>query len=230
MTSQLFKFFPSAWKETLPSECFEVFNSISKKLDENFHNEEPVYPPLECIFNAFQLCSPDNLKVIIIGQDPYHGFGEAHGLAFSTLAYKLPPSLKNIFKEIASDLGKAPSGLNGNLEEWAKQGVLLLNTHLSVIKDQPASHSKIGWDVFTLKVISWIANSGKWKNIVFIAWGAHAHGIVDALDLSDHLVLKSSHPSPFSARKGFFGSKPFSKTNEWLVAHNLAPIDWLIVD
>lgn len=183
-----------------------------------------IHPPEPLIFNAFNQCSLDNLKVVIIGQDPYHGPGQANGLSFSVNdGVKKPPSLLNIFKELKLDLGKnIPE--SGNLERWAKQGVLLLNATLTVRAGIPGSHQKRGWEAFTDSVIKIISEEK--ENLVFILWGAYAQRKGEIIDEEKHFIIESPHPSPFSAYNGFFGSKPFSKTNSYLREKGLKEIDW----
>jgi len=184
-----------------------------------------IYPPKSDWFNAFNMTPFDELKVVIIGQDPYHGFGQAHGLSFSTLNQTLPRSLKNIYKELVYDVNvKLP--LTGNLTPWAKQGVLLLNTILTVESGKPLSHQNKGWEIFTLNIIKRI-NTLK-QPIVFILWGKTAQKIKNILNNPNHLILESAHPSPFSARTGFFRSKPFSQTNAFLAKQQVKEIDWTI--
>lgn len=189
-------------------------------------SSEQIFPPKEEIFRAFSLTPINTVKVVILGQDPYHGQGEANGLAFSVNKdISIPPSLKNIYKELNSDLGlDIPK--HGDLTAWAKQGVLLLNSILTVEKDKPGSHRKIGWEEYTDSLIKGI--SDRRENVVFILWGKYAESKKILIDESKHLILVSPHPSPFSARKGFFGSKPFSKTNAYLIKNNIEPIDWSI--
>jgi uracil-DNA glycosylase len=183
-----------------------------------------IYPPGSQIFNAFEWCTFDDVEVVIIGQDPYHGPGQANGLCFSVADHvPMPPSLKNIFKEINSDLGK-PIPKTGNLERWARQGVLLLNATLTVRANSPGSHQKKGWEEFTDEVIR-ILSSEK-EHLVFILWGAYAQKKGSVIDRSKHLVLESAHPSPFSADRGFFGNKHFSKANEYLRKMGKKEIDW----
>ena len=205
-------------------ESFE-FKELMNKVEIEYNNNI-VFPLRDDLFNAFKLTDYDNVKVVIIGQDPYHGEGEAHGLSFSVRAgVKIPPSLKNIYKELESDVGFIEP-LFGDLTEWASRGVLLLNNTLTVIKDTPNSHSKLGWNYFTDEVIKKLNNS---KNpIVFILWGNFAQTKEALINNPKHLIIKSPHPSPFSARHGFFGSKPFSKTNEFLIKNGIEPIDWQI--
>lgn len=183
-----------------------------------------VYPPGKLIFNAFNLTPFDKVKVVILGQDPYHGPGQAHGLSFSVPnGIQQPPSLQNIFKEIQNDLGYPPPQ-SGNLEKWAKEGVLLLNASLTVRDGQAASHAHHGWEVFTDAAIK--ALSDKRENLVFILWGNYAIAKESLIDTRKHLVLKSVHPSPLSASRGFFGCHHFSKTNNYLIEHGISPIDW----
>jgi len=183
-----------------------------------------VYPPSKEIFNAFNHSAVDSLKVVILGQDPYHGAGQAHGLSFSVKAgVPFPPSLLNIFKEIESDLGKSlPS--NGDLTRWAEQGVLLLNSTLTVRAHQPGSHQKKGWEVFTDEVIRTISDTR--ESVVFLLWGAYAQKKSLLIDPTKHLILKAPHPSPLSSYRGFFGCKHFSIANEYLVKNGIDPIEW----
>ena len=177
------------------------------------------------MFKAFNLTPLDQLKVVILGQDPYHGPNQAHGLCFSVPeSIKPPPSLINIFKELTDDLGMKTKRANGNLESWARQGVFLLNTTLTVEKSKPLSHQKLGWDIFTDKVIS-VINEVK-DHVVFILWGSFAQSKKDLIDSNRHLILTAPHPSPLSAHRGFFGSKPFSKTNVFLVSKQIDIIQW----
>jgi len=188
------------------------------------YDNKIIYPPKEDIFAALKNTSFKDVKVVIVGQDPYHGEGEAMGLSFSVhKGIKLPPSLKNIYQEMYDDLGIKPV-TSGDLTKWTKEGVLLLNATLTVVKDTPNSHSKIGWDKFTDYVIKKI--NTKEEPVVFILWGNFARSKKAFITNPKHLVIESAHPSPFSARNGFFGSKPFSKTNEFLTKNNIKPIDW----
>ncbi|HQG55744.1 MAG TPA: uracil-DNA glycosylase, partial [Bacteroidales bacterium] len=183
-----------------------------------------IYPPGSLIFNAFNLCPFDKVKAVIIGQDPYHGPGQAHGLCFSVRdGVPFPPSLVNIFKEIHDDLG-IPVPKSGNLERWARQGVLLLNAILTVRANQAGSHQGKGWEQFTDAVIK-ILNEEK-NNLVFFLWGAYAQNKGAVIDKTRHLVLESVHPSPLSAAKGFFGNRHFSKCNEYLTMHGIEPVKW----
>jgi len=183
-----------------------------------------IYPPGSLIFNAFNNTPFSQVKVVLLGQDPYHGKGQAHGLSFSVPeGVKPPPSLMNIFKEMHDDIGM-PFPSHGNLTKWATQGVLLLNASLSVRENEPMSHSAIGWTLFTDAVISKI--SAEKKNVVFLLWGKYAQQKQELIDETKHFVLKAAHPSPFSAYSGFFGCRHFSKTNEYLVQNGIDPIDW----
>ena len=194
-------------------------NIINKEYDTKI-----IYPPKEDIFAALKNTSFKDVKVVIVGQDPYHGEGEAMGLSFSVHdGIILPPSLKNIYKELEDDLGIKPVN-SGDLTKWTKEGVLLLNATLTVVKDTPNSHSKIGWDRFTDYVIKKL--NTKEEPVVFILWGNFARSKKEFITNPKHLIIESAHPSPFSARNGFFGSKPFSKTNEFLIKNNIKPIDW----
>jgi uracil-DNA glycosylase len=194
----------------------------------NFINQEysqhQCFPPKDLILNS--LTNLQNTKVVIIGQDPYHGHNQAHGLAFSTLDTTIPPSLKNIFKELHNDLNiEIPN--HGNLTKWHNQGVLLLNTILTVRKHQPLSHKNAGWEQFTNNIISELSNTK--KNLVFILWGSQAHKMQKLIDSTKHLILKSGHPSPLSANQGkWFNNKHFSKTNQYLIENMITPIDWTL--
>lgn len=212
------------WYKALKDE-FEAsyFADIKSFLIEE-KKQHIVFPPSSLIFNAFNLTPFDDVKVVILGQDPYHNVGQAHGLAFSVPDnIQKPPSLINIFKELNQDLG-LPIPTHGNLEGWAKEGVLLLNASLTVRAHMAASHAKIGWQQFTDAAIK--ALSDKKQNLVFILWGNYAIAKENLIDHDKHLILKTVHPSPLSASRGFFGCKHFSKTNEYLVKNNIKPIDW----
>ena len=214
-----------SWKALLISEFEKDYmQSLSQFLREQKLHKKIIYPPGNKIFNAFQLTKFEKLKVVILGQDPYHGIGQAHGLSFSVeQGIKPPPSLTNIFKELESDLGlKRPD--HGNLEKWAQQGGLLLNSILTVEQGSPGSHTKKGWEIFTDEVLNTITSLR--KNTVFILWGQKAQDKCHFIDSTENLVIKSSHPSPYSAHGGFLGSKPFSRTNNYLKDHGYDPIDW----
>ncbi len=190
----------------------------------NEYDIKTIYPPKDYIFNALKLTNYENTKVVIVGQDPYHGENQAHGLSFSVQkGIKLPPSLQNIYKELESDLGIKPR-LDGDLTGWAKQGVLLLNAVLTVEKDKAGSHRNWGWELLTDYIIK-VLNK-KDSPIVFILWGNFAKEKAKLITNPKHFIIISPHPSPFSAYSGFFGSKPFSKTNNYLIKNNLEPIDW----
>ncbi len=199
------------------------FKKFMQMINEKY-NTSVVYPPKNYVFNALKLTSYKDTKVVIVGQDPYHGEGEAHGLSFSVQkGIKIPPSLQNIYKELYNDLGIKPAPY-GDLTKWAKEGVLLLNAVLTVEKDKPASHRNLGWELLTDYIIK--ALNKKDEPVVFILWGNFAKEKKKYITNPRHLVLTSPHPSPYSASSGFFGSKPFSKTNEFLTKNNKKPIDW----
>ncbi|MDD3868333.1 MAG: uracil-DNA glycosylase [Candidatus Absconditabacteria bacterium] len=202
------------------------FSQIKQFLQQEKAEGKTIFPAGTNIFNAFNTTPFDQVKVVILGQDPYHGTGEAHGLSFSVLeGIRIPPSLKNIYKELHDDLGLAiPT--TGNLTPRAKQGVFLLNASLTVRKDNPNSHKDIGRHIFTDAVIKKL--SEKKDHLVFILRGAFAQQKTDLIDKSKHMIIRSPHPSPFSADRGFFGSKPFSKTNDYLKQHGISEIDWRI--
>jgi uracil-DNA glycosylase len=217
----------AGWKEVLKEEFPKsYFLQIVNLLKTERMAGKIIYPPGGLIFNAFNTTPFDRVKVVLIGQDPYHGPGQAHGLSFSVpFGIPPPPSLINIFKELKSDTG-LPIPNHGNLTHWAEQGVLLLNASLTVLANDPMSHSKIGWAEFTNSVISKISELK--KNIVFLLWGKFAQEKQVLIDETRHLVLKAAHPSPFSADRGFFGCRCFSKTNDYLARNGLDPIDWKI--
>ena len=218
--------FPLSWKKHLTEEFDKKYISdIKSFLVQNYKSGKEIFPRSSLIFNAFNYCEFENIKVVILGQDPYHGVGQAHGLSFSVPEkIPLPPSLINIYKEISTDLEVEVDYKNGNLERWAKQGVFLLNSTLTVEKSKPLSHSKIGWNIFTDKVIEVL--SSKRKNLVFILWGKYAQNKLQNINLDKHFVIKSVHPSPLSSYRGFFGSKPFSKANKYLRSKNIKEINW----
>jgi len=213
-----------SWKSKLENEFHKPYFEQLIRFVRQEYQTGTIYPPGKEIFRAFDCADYDEVKVVIIGQDPYHGAGQANGLCFSVRDnVTMPPSLKNIFKEIYSDLGK-PIPKNGDLERWARQGVLLLNATLTVRASSPGSHQNKGWETFTDAVIKQISDQK--KNIVFLLWGAYAQKKGEIIDRNKHLVLMSAHPSPFSADRGFFGCKHFSKTNEYLKSKGLKEIDW----
>ena len=214
-----------SWGRALASE-FEkdYFKSLALKLHQLKAGGHVIYPPGPQIFKAFELCPLDKVKVVILGQDPYHGYGQAMGLSFSVPSnVPAPPSLKNIFKEISADCGIEMSG-SPDLSPWATQGVLLLNAILTVEANMAASHRGFGWETFTDAVIHALAE--KRENLVFILWGAYAQKKGRFIDRQKHLVIESPHPSPLSSYRGFFGSKPFSRTNLYLASHGLEPVKW----
>ena len=216
-----------SWKAVL-NDQFEAdyFGKLKDFLLEEKKQSLPIYPPGPLIFNAFDQTPFYKVKVVILGQDPYHGPGQAHGLCFSVpKGIKPPPSLVNIFKELENDLAIIPPA-HGNLESWAKQGVMLLNATLTVRANQAGSHQNKGWEIFTDSVIRKISEQK--QNVVFILWGNYARAKKSLIDNSKHFILEAAHPSPFSAYNGFFGCKHFSKTNEWLRLHNIPEVDWRI--
>lgn len=213
------------WKSILKQEFNrESFQQVVTHLKTEKMAGKIIYPPGGLIFNAFNKTPFEKLKVVILGQDPYHNPGQAMGLSFSVPdGVALPPSLQNIYKEISADIGLSMPR-NGNLEKWAERGVMLLNAVLTVRANEPASHAKIGWMEFTDAVIRHI--SSEKEHVVFLLWGRFAQEKQGLIDETKHLVLKAAHPSPFSAEKGFFGCRHFSRTNEYLVSHGIDPIDW----
>ncbi|KKW19457.1 MAG: Uracil-DNA glycosylase [Parcubacteria group bacterium GW2011_GWA2_51_10] len=248
----------SSWKAALKDEFGRDYFKELREFVKGEYQHAIVYPPPKNIFRAFELCPVGSVKVVILGQDPYHGTGQANGLCFAVNeGVPLPPSLQNIFKELESDLGESvenkkgdraqseevlrpagrtgdraqsekvlrPAGRRGDLERWARQGVLLLNATLTVRAGSAGSHQGKGWEEFSDAVIRKLSDER--EHLVFILWGNYAKAKGAHIDRSKHLVIESAHPSPFSAANGFFGSKPFSKTNEYLVTHNKRPIDWL---
>jgi len=214
------------WDEILNEEYQkEYFKKIVLYINKAY-KERPIFPPKNYILRALSLTNYDDVKVVILGQDPYHGVGEANGLCFAVnKGIKLPPSLQNIYKELNSDLG-LPIAATGDLTCWAKEGVLLLNSVLTVEKDKPASHKNLGWETFTDSIISKV--NEKDTPVVFILWGNFAKSKKRLITNPKHLVIESSHPSPFSCNYGFFGSKPFSRTNEFLKNNNIKEIDFSI--
>ena len=212
------------WNERLsPLFADERYLKIRKFLIEEYRSHV-IYPDMYDLYNCFKYTSFKDLRVVLLGQDPYHNVGQAHGLCFSVQeGIPNPPSLDNIFKELQSDLGY-PRPQNGNLTKWAREGVLLLNTSLSVREHQANSHSKCGWAWFTDSVIKLVPEQK--EHVVFILWGGNARSKKSLIDTTKHCIIESAHPSPLSAYNGFFGSKPFSKTNEYLISNGLPPIDW----
>jgi uracil-DNA glycosylase len=214
----------ASWNEKLRQEFQKQYFADLTEFVRSEYQTQTVYPPGKDIFRAFDTCGFEETRVVIIGQDPYHGPGQANGLCFSVAdGVRSPPSLQNIFKEIQSDLGK-PIPASGNLERWARQGVLLLNATLTVRASSPGSHQNKGWENFTDAVIQEL--SLRREHIVFMLWGSYAQKKGAMIDRAKHLVLQSPHPSPFSAHSGFFGNKHFSKANEYLMKNGIQPIDW----
>lgn len=211
------------WDEVLKDEFKkDNFRKLGIFVKSEYKNKI-CFPQYKDIFNALRYTDYDEVKVVILGQDPYHGDGEAHGLSFSVHDnIKRPPSLANIFKELESDLGIKKE--NNDLTGWAKQGVLLLNSIMSVVKDTPLSHKEKGWEIFTDNIIKKL--NERETPIVFILWGGYARSKKQLITNKNHYIVESVHPSPLSAYHGFFGSRPFSKTNNFLVSHNIKPIDW----
>ena len=215
-----------SWLKFIKSEFDKEYMKNIKNSILNYKKSgKIIYPKNNEIFNAINLTDFEKTKVIILGQDPYHGPGQAHGLSFSVKdGIRPPPSLMNIFKEIESDLSIKVEKGNGNLTRWAKQGVLLLNSLLTVEKGKPLSHKEIGWETLTDKIIE-VLNQNK-RGLVFILWGSHARSKKYLISQNKNLIIESAHPSPLSAHRGFIGSKPFSRTNDYLVKNNIHPINW----
>lgn len=215
----------NSWKEVLKEEFEkEYFRQLTEFVRNEYSGKIPIYPPARLIFNAFDHCPFKKVKVVILGQDPYHGAGQANGLCFSVnKGIQFPPSLMNIFKEIANDTG-APLPQDGDLTRWSDQGVLLLNATLTVRAAQAGSHQRRGWEEFTDAAIRQLASLR--ENIVFILWGSYAQKKGAFIDRGKHLVLTSPHPSPLSAYQGFFGNHHFSKANQYLTEHGKTPIIW----
>lgn len=215
-----------SWLAVLKDEFEKDYmKSLKQFLLEQKKNKEIIYPQSEDIFNAFELTPFNDVRVVILGQDPYHGFNQAHGLSFSVKnGVRFPPSLQNIFKELTTDIPDFQTPENGDLSKWAKQGILLLNASLTVNAGKAGSHQNQGWEIFTDEVIKTLSDQK--ENIIFILWGKFAQEKEELIDLNKHHVIKSPHPSPFSAYSGFFGSKPFSKTNELLKKLGKEEINW----
>lgn len=215
-----------SWKEKLKEEFEKPYFTELTEFVKKEYKSETVYPPPKYVFRAFDLCPFDKVKVVILGQDPYHGRGQANGLCFGVdEGIALPPSLQNIFKEIESDLGQPLKNKSGDLSRWATQGVLLLNATLTVKARLAGSHQGHGWELFTDAAIK--ALSEEREHLVFILWGNYAKAKGAHIDREKHCVLEAPHPSPFSVASGFFGCKHFSKANEYLITHNKTPIEWL---
>lgn len=214
------------WNLLLQPEFEKPYYQALQEQVNTAYKTQTIYPPAKHVFNALQLCPFDKIKVVIIGQDPYHGPGQAHGLSFSvTDTVRKPPSLQNIFKELTTDIPGFEIPESGNLEAWAQQGVLLLNAVLTVQAGLPGSHKNFGWQHFTDAVIKLV--SDKKEHVIFLLWGAYAIAKAELIDKNKHLILTAAHPSPL-ARGAFFGSKHFSKTNDYLMKHNLTPINWML--
>lgn len=214
----------TSWKQLLQDEFDQPYFKTLTDFVKKEYLTTIVYPPPKFIFNTLDSVPVEKVKVVILGQDPYHGDGQAHGLSFSVPDnIPLPPSLQNIYQEIRSDL-KIETPLSGNLTRWSEQGVLLLNATLTVKAHQAGSHQNKGWENFTDAIIRHLAS--KRDHLIFILWGAYAQKKGSFIDPNKHLVIKSPHPSPLSAYNGFFGSQPFSRTNQYLLSHQVAPINW----
>lgn len=218
----------NSWHNFLSNESQKpYFSNINNILDQNSAQQITVYPPEDERYTAYELTPFENIKIVILGQDPYHGPKQANGLAFSVhQGIPVPPSLRNIYKELAEDIEGFSIPQHGSLIDWAKQGVFLLNTSLSVEATKAGSHSNIGWQHLTDATIQEI--SEKSTNTVFILWGSHAQKKRALIDESKHLIITSAHPSPLSSYRGFFGSKPFSQANQYLIKHGKKPIDWQV--
>lgn len=222
------KRFDQSWEPILGPLLDQPFMAELSFFVQQARNQGRVFPPRELVFNAFKLTGFDSLKVVILGQDPYHNDGQAHGLAFSVPdGIALPPSLKNIFKELETDIPGFKTPRSGDLSHWAKQGVLLLNATLTVNAHQAGSHQKRGWEHFTDQVIE--AISDQKDAVVFLLWGAYAQKKASLIDVSKHLILSTVHPSPLSVYRGFFGCRHFSQANYFLQKHGEKPIDWKLV-
>jgi uracil-DNA glycosylase len=214
-----------SWRKFLKHELEEDYmKQLKTFLTNEYKKNKTIFPAEKNYFAALNLVPVDSVKVVILGQDPYHGEGQAHGLSFSVQqGVRFPPSLQNIFKELKEDIG-CDMPRSGDLTRWAEQGVLLLNSVLTVEQDKAASHQKQGWETFTDKIISVV--NGNCDHVVFILWGSYAQKKAQFVDRQKHYVIESAHPSPLSSYRGFFGSKPFSKANSWLKEKNIKPIDW----
>lgn len=220
------QYFGNDWDELLGEEMEKPYYlELRRLLIEEYRHFE-IYPPMEEVFSALRTTSYENTRVLLLGQDPYHGLGQAHGMSFSVRpGVPIPPSLRNIYKELEADLGVKPA-THGYLKSWAEEGVLLLNTTLTVRRGAAASHEAIGWRIFTDRIIS-LLNEKKGP-LVFLLWGAHARSKKRLLTNPHHLILEAPHPSPLSAHRGFLGSRPFSAINEYLIAQGEAPISWAL--
>jgi uracil-DNA glycosylase len=216
------------WQEIIRQQQSQsYFQQINDFVEQQRRDGKVVYPPENQVFSAFDMTPFEDVRVVILGQDPYHGAQQAHGLAFSVLpGVKIPPSLRNMYKELADDIEGFEAPTHGYLESWAQQGVLMLNTVLTVEEGKAHSHAKCGWETFTDHIIAQL--NERTEPIVFLLWGAHAQKKGQAIDEKKHFVLSAPHPSPLSARRGFFGCKHFSQTNELLKSQNLPAIDWCL--
>lgn len=216
------------WQEIIrQQQSHAYFQHINDFVEKQRRDGKVIYPPQDQVFSAFDMTPFEDVRVVILGQDPYHGAQQAHGLAFSVLpGVKIPPSLRNMYKELADDIEGFEPPTHGYLESWAKQGVLMLNTVLTVEEGKAHSHAKCGWETFTDHIIAQLNERN--EPIVFLLWGAHAQKKGQAIDESKHFVLSAPHPSPLSARRGFFGCKHFSQTNQLLKSQNLPAIDWCL--
>ena len=225
VTDQALKSLPMGWRSALQQEFVKPYwLKLDGYLQQRSHLGKVIYPPPAQMFSAFEQCDLNKIRVVILGQAPYHGPGQANGLCFSVpQGHRVPPSLRNIFKELSSDVDVATAG-HGCLTSWAEQGVLLLNTVMTVEQGQPNSHADKGWEMFTDRVIHLINKNC--DSIVFMLWGSNAQKKQSLLDKSQHLVLRSTHPSPLSAYRGFFGCGHFSRANQFLVSKGQTPIDW----
>ncbi|PMH29159.1 uracil-DNA glycosylase [Vibrio lentus] len=219
---------PKTWESIINDEREkEYFQSVLAFVEQQRNSGKTVYPPQEQVFSAFDMTPFESVRVVILGQDPYHGANQAHGLAFSVLpGVKIPPSLRNMYKELAQDIEGFEIPSHGHLDTWASQGVLMLNTVLTVEEAKAHSHAKCGWETFTDTIIAELNQRS--EPIIFLLWGAHAQKKGQAIDADKHHVLVAPHPSPLSARRGFFGCQHFSMTNELLSSINQQPIDWTL--
>ncbi|MCC4817723.1 uracil-DNA glycosylase [Vibrio lentus] len=219
---------PKTWESIINDEREKAyFQSVLAFVEQQRNSGKTVYPPQEQVFSAFDMTPFESVRVVILGQDPYHGANQAHGLAFSVLpGVKIPPSLRNMYKELAQDIEGFEIPSHGHLDTWASQGVLMLNTVLTVEEAKAHSHAKCGWETFTDTIIAELNQRS--EPIIFLLWGAHAQKKGQAIDADKHHVLVAPHPSPLSARRGFFGCQHFSMTNELLSSINQQPIDWTL--
>lgn len=219
---------PKSWESIINDERDkEYFQSVLDFVEQQRNSGKTIYPPQEQVFSAFDMTPFESVRVVILGQDPYHGAKQAHGLAFSVLpGVKIPPSLRNMYKELAQDIDGFEIPSHGYLDTWASQGVLMLNTVLTVEEAKAHSHAKCGWETFTDTIIAELNQRS--EPIIFLLWGAHAQKKGQAIDADKHHVLVAPHPSPLSARRGFFGCQHFSMTNELLSSINQQPIDWTL--